>query len=101
LQTCREGVRILSSYIGTDGVIKFHGVAIKTGTDPHTRKDIYQTGNLPLLDVNDKPIPEMHAKLRFTMDEGSQQRYLKGTWTDWESGEQYEFSGDLDSTQHS
>lgn len=101
LQTCREGVRIFSSYLSTHGVMKFNGVAIKTGSDPHTYKDIYQTGNLPLLDANDIPIPETHAKLRFTMDQGHEQRYVKGTWTDFETGEQYEFAGDLDNTQNS
>ena len=100
LQTCREGVRIFSSYLGTDGLMKFNGVAIKTGTDPHTYKDIYQTGNLPLLDANGIPIPETHAKLQFTMGQGHDQRHVKGTWTDLESGEQYEFAGDLDNTQN-
>jgi hypothetical protein len=100
LQNCSEGVRIFSSYTDTDGVIKFNGAAFKTGTDTYTRKNIYQTGYLPLLDANNSPIPETYAKLQFTMDQGHQQRYVKGIWTDGD-GEQYEFAGDIDCIQHS
>lgn len=78
LQECREGVQIISSYVGSDGVLKLKGVAFKTGIDQHTGIDTYQTGKLPLQDAHDAPLLETYAALRFTMGKGLRQRYLTG-----------------------